>query len=316
MERKIVPAKPFVKIIKEIYKGNLNESSQTVINNINNFFQNYIVDQDTRIPYSLISDLIYSDKKFYGNDIHDDINNDDLDNTVDEKMDVVDENIQILLDNVIKPNIKLQKSINKIGDHIKLSIVQSHYIRKTTMVVKVEANDVIKQKINENKVKIYTEFVSILGIFTGIIVGIMGSLQTISSVFSHIDTVSTGKLLMFSSLTSGGVITMLFLLMKWVSVIASQNFSRTSDKRSFPQLLKDNVVFSSFMLLLLSLFILGGTLNYNGVNDALQEIFDSHVFAMISIAIIPTFLTVIWVIVLVYHFIEVYNQKNDDEKNT
>lgn len=302
MERKIVPDKPFKKIIKKIYTGDLHEVSDNAVKNINDFFQNYIANTDIRIPYSLISKIIYNDRNFYGNNIQDIINSEDLDNTVDEKLDIVDENIEILLESTDSKNLDLRKSINKIGDHIKLAIIQSHYIRKTSRSVEKEASKVVLIKINENKVKIYAEFVSILGIFTGIIVGIMGSLQSINTVFSKINSTSTGKLLVFSSLTSGCIVTLVFLLMKWISTIASQNFNRTSDNRSLPQLIKDNVVFVTFMLLMLSMTLIGASLQYKSIQKFLTWFYSNQIMAPLAVFGFPVFIVIIWTVVFIFHF--------------
>jgi hypothetical protein len=342
---KIIPKGPFVEIIHQIctniFKGT-DIKEKKMMSNYNLFLKLFICDPGLPIPYTYITDYVYKNPQFYiaskSEENHEivsietEINIENssseynLKTVIDEVLEQIDLNIERL--SSLTQDSNVQKVLDKIGRHIKLAITQADFIRRNYELIRTELVDT-EIKVNETnariaktvqdvgsiqksfngltdiKSKLYAEFVSILGIFTGIVIGIMGSLQTISSVFSHINKVSTDKLLVFSSLTAACIITILFLLMKWVSAIVSQNFDRI-DSRNVPQILKDNVVFSTFMLILASAFVLGGALRYGGINTYLQSIFSNTTFSAVAVLLIPTLIVIIWFTVIIDHF---FNKK-------
>lgn len=283
----------FEKIIKLLYSEVLNPESKETLSSkdINNFLQIFLVDENRRIPYTLITKCVFEDTNFYpkeDNNVTD--KRDNIEKIIDEKIEFVDNNIELLLRGAW--NEDLEKVINKIGDHIKLAIIQRDYIRKNVSVLDQEVDEARRhvQKIGESKAKIYAEFVSILGIFTGIVIGIMGSLQTISSVFSHIGTVSTGKLLVFTSLTGIGVITIIVLLMKSVSNIVIRTFNINRNTTNLVELLVRNYVYFFSVLILLYFFILGGLLYFKGLRKSFEYLFGKPIIPTIVAIVIPIFI--------------------------
>ncbi|MTT32173.1 hypothetical protein GMB86_09165 [Terrilactibacillus sp. BCM23-1] len=187
-----------------------------------------------RLPYSDITSAIYRIE--------------------DEKLLIIKENLDKISEYVLHEEMEI-KDLNKLIDHIELAKVQREYILTNVDELQKQV-DKEQDKLNDIKnikSKIYTEFVGILGIFTAVVLGAFGSLQVIGSVFSNIKDVPTGKLLVFSSVTSLGVISLLFLLMRWISRIVYRDF----DKKSWSFSIKDNLIFIMCLNVLGYMFVLG-----------------------------------------------------------
>lgn len=177
----------------------------------------------------------------------------------------------------------IKENLSRFEDHIRLAINQRDYINRNVKRLEEQliqrnaeineltiqlneakkslseiASDIKNTKssideVSNDKTKIYTEFVAILGIFTAVVLGAFGSLQVIGSVFSNIKGVPTGKLLVFSSLTSLGVLVLLFLLMKWINHIVYKN----SNKIPFSFISRENTIFISGLIALVYMFFIG-----------------------------------------------------------
>ncbi|NCG67156.1 hypothetical protein GWJ21_04140 [Bacillus coagulans] len=232
-----------------------------------------------RLPYGDITDCIYSVEE-------------------DPKLEIIKDNLTKIIEksNEESKDENIKKSFERFEDHVHLAITQREFILKNVAALErkvrpldIAVKDASKQVklIIRSKAKIYAEFVSILGIFTGIVIGVMGSLQTISSVFSHINSVPTGKLLAFSSLTAMGVITIIFLLMKLVSNIVVITFEEEIPKSSLRAVIARNYVYFMSILVLFYFFILGGVLYFDGLKDFFSVLFGNPVIPFIVIVAIP-----------------------------
>lgn len=129
-----------------------------------------------------------------------------------EKLDTVlntlstDNNFQIPSDEVEQ----LKKQIGKLADHLELESLRITRLESIkNLENKISQNYKDTQKLaNESKAKmkslndeisnINTQIVSVIGIFTGIVITIFGSMSLFSSVFSNLDTVSGFKLTLIS----------------------------------------------------------------------------------------------------------------------
>jgi uncharacterized protein YbjQ (UPF0145 family) len=136
----------------------------------------------------------------------------------------------------------------KFLDHINLAILQKEYIKgyvmrfdnknnalerniKETEKKALNAISNIRMKIkelNENKTKIYSEFISILGIFSAIVLAAFGGLQILSNILGNIQNVKTSKLLVFSSFSVSAIFTLLFILFNGIAKLTGKNIRSCS----------------------------------------------------------------------------------------
>jgi len=197
----------------------------------------------------------------------------------------------------------LEEYITRILDHIKLARQQKEFIERSVtkaedkirslqqqnakLTLEMATNQIsakeVKEELNEIKgikSRIYTEFVAILGIFTGIVIGFIGNFQTIGNVFTNINKVSTGKLLTFASLTALAFIVVLFLLMKWVSSIVTRTFNETNKIRSITEIMKDNAIFIISAMILSYTFILGSLMYYDGLQNLFKVMLENEIFVL------------------------------------
>ncbi|BBN99180.1 hypothetical protein [Sporolactobacillus terrae] len=140
----------------------------------------------------------------------------------------------------------------KFLDHINLAIQQRDFIKKN-VGMSIQNNDRIARRValsdrkfnlfvrgveerlkkivseaNENKSKIYSEFIAIMGIFSAIILAAFGGLQILQNIFNNIQNIGIEKLLIFSSLSSIAVINLLFLLFSGIAKLTGKNVSSCS----------------------------------------------------------------------------------------
>ncbi|GAB3801062.1 coiled-coil domain-containing protein [Virgibacillus kimchii] len=73
------------------------------------------------------------------------------------------------------------------------------------------------EELQKDKSNIYTQFVTILGIFSAIIFATFGSLEILKNILGNISTTPTAKLIVFSSLSIAGIIFLLFVLFNGLS---------------------------------------------------------------------------------------------------
>lgn len=86
--------------------------------------------------------------------------------------------------------------------------------------------DSVKRDINElkeEKNNIYTQFVTILGIFSAIIFASFGGLEILKNILGNISEASTPKLIVFSSFSIAGIISLLFILFNGLSRLTGKS---------------------------------------------------------------------------------------------
>lgn len=177
-------------------------------------------DRTFSTPYDFISEQIY--------------NNANLNSVQDDEMLV--KNIEILK-NYVSQNIfenfdytLFIKNLNKIHRHYKLALIQKNFILRTTLEVEKQADELqlkteeIKNqmtRIDETKSSIYTDFIAILGVFSSFVFVMFGGFTALSKIIETLSNsnVSLTKTMLVSSCLFGFLITVLYSLLYWISLI-------------------------------------------------------------------------------------------------
>lgn len=195
---------------------------------------------------------------------------------------------------LVEPDIS--EKFKKVEDHIKLAITQRRFILNNVeqLMKEIDVAQSTVESLKDIKTRIYTEFVAILGIFTAVVLGAFGSLQVIGSVFSNIKDVPTGKLLVFSSLTSIGVLVLLFLLMRWINRIVYKDNKQISWEFS----INENLTFVIGLVVLFYMFVIGFLLYTNEPKEIIFNWFSNEIIGIIIFA----GFTIITIVILVKCF--------------
>lgn len=135
---------------------------------LSTLMQQYI--DNRHIPYDMITNKVYE------------LSDEGVNNLIQS----IEEKLSALIFEGDKSK-KINRIQNDIIRHIRLSVIQRKFIIKSAEQAKeisTQAKDVA-QEANNIKDKIYTDFISILGIFTAISFTIFGGLQLLGNVFSR-----------------------------------------------------------------------------------------------------------------------------------
>lgn len=237
---------------KDEVKDEDEEESEVVIQKTQDFLQKL---KDVKFPgdvlqYSLISEKMF-DKK-YSIEV--------AENISEKILSITESNFQGFLDSDEKLKIRFYKLI----DHIRLASFQiseitQHSIEKQEELMqellqsrieskkqKVEFEENIndtKLEIEKEITKIYVQFVTILGIFSAIVLSVFGGLQLITSSFQNLHKLPAWKAVLMSSIIAIAVLCMLFLLTRWISTVINKAFSFESE-RTLMKLVTNNGAFS------------------------------------------------------------------------
>lgn len=167
-------------------------------------------------------------------------------------------NITLLLNHYTGSNKSILKSnLEKIRNNYKLSIIQKEFIEKTIKGVeesteeisdtltklsdvtdKMEKNisdlgDTAKnvkkevESVKETKSSIYTDFISILGVFSAFVFLMFGGIDVVRAVIDVADdlqVISLSRLIILSSLMLVAVLTLLYCLLLWIARITGKRF--------------------------------------------------------------------------------------------
>lgn len=213
-------------------------------------------------------------------------------NLGDSDIDVLAVNLNLIAKFAEKKNEdNIKHNINKLIDHTDLAHIQRKYIEnevkknerllrgihQSTMNVRSESQKLTqelvktKESLNENynkissdidkhKSSIYTQFVTILGIFTAITFGVFGGMEILGNVMSNIVEVRVPKLLMFSSLVIGSILTILYMLLTAISNIVQLPIRNCGCKRDDPcnhTPFQKHPIYFTGMMTTLYLFLIG-----------------------------------------------------------
>ncbi|GEL05468.1 hypothetical protein RST01_20950 [Rummeliibacillus stabekisii] len=161
----------------------------------------------------------------------------------------------------------LKRLLRKMGRHFRLSFAQKNYFevlqsnylyelsRSQEALDATQAELAITQEdlkdiqgknkeIKNEITNIYAQFITILGIFTAIVLSVFGGLQILSSAFQNLQSTPTWKVVMIGSIFSIAVLSMLFLLTRWVSTIVFISFGIKREK-SLVGILANNGAFAT-----------------------------------------------------------------------
>lgn len=162
------------------------------------------------VPYQLIT------KNIYNMDIH---NRDRIKNSIIERFNDIDEEHEKIQEDTLR--------------HVELAIIQKEYIDENMLSANSELKEINNEleEIQDTKSKIYTDFITILGIFTAITFAIFGGLQLIGNCLGNL----TGKITL-SKIGGILIIASVILLSVYLILIAlmiglSKLLSRSEDKR-------------------------------------------------------------------------------------
>lgn len=178
--------------------------------------------------------------------------------------------------------------------------------------VKEEMDNILKE-IDEHRTGIYTQFVTILGIFTAIIIGVFGGIEIIGNVMNNIETVKISKLLMFSSLVMGSIITILYLLLISLSNLTGnpiRSCGCNNGSECKHALIKKHPIYIISMILSLYLFIIGTIAQGFGTNDLkgllLLDKFMNNGYSIVVVAIII-------LVIFLFTFIPLFRSSGNDK---
>jgi hypothetical protein len=171
-------------------------------------------------------------------------------NQEDEKNELMDLNLDDIIETAKNRGSLYIKNYKKLKDHLNLCVVQKKFFEVHLNSIKNEHNmarseieasisqatatisnieEMSSQQSNKlseielHSKKITTDFVSILGIFSSVIFAAFGGLEILKNILGGIEKVPTEKLLVFSSLTIGAIVFLVFLLLNGIAKLTNLN---------------------------------------------------------------------------------------------
>lgn len=163
------------------------------------------------IPYQIITKNIYS--------MDASLNYQKIRNSITERFDNAGEISSSLKEDTLR--------------HVELAIIQKEYIDKNMLSANSELKEINNEleEIQDTKSKIYTDFITILGIFTAITFAIFGGLQLIGNCLSNLK----GKITLFKIggilIVSSVILLSVYLILMALMVGLSKLISRSEEKR-------------------------------------------------------------------------------------
>ena len=195
------------------------------------------LDNEMLKGYSDRLNLIYSDKNFRHSYaeisifLEQEVYPDQRDSLVSH----IDSMLFYLNNNEYPPDIV--KKVAKLADHIQLEAVRLGRIENIKYIGQQIKNESImeQEKLKENVKKseeleeelknVNTQLVSVLGIFTGIVLSIFGGISFFSSVFNNIDNVGKYRLIFIASLTGFILFNLISFMFAALSYLTGKSLS-------------------------------------------------------------------------------------------
>lgn len=221
----------------------VNKPSKKQIDKVSSFLD-YL--KDTEFPgnviqYSLITQRIFERHRT------------DSVESLSEKIRVIAEDF---LNEKLREDQELSRRFYKLIDHLQLASFQLNEILEQTKEKQdallkrlEEANETIQKSEDELNIlkeesrreisRLYVQFVTILGIFTAIVVSVFGGLSILSGIFEQIDSTAAWKLILMGSAVSIFVLCALFLLTRWVSIIVFKVFGYGEERNLLENVLSN-----------------------------------------------------------------------------
>lgn len=129
-------------------------------------------------------------------------------------------------------------------------------VQSQTLEIKEDLKNahIMLNTIDDESTKVYVQFVTILGIFTAIVVSVFGGLSIVSGVFDKLDQTPMWKVILTGSMVSIFVLCLLFLLTRWISTIVRKTYGHDSEQ-SFMQIVTNNGAFATGIFIFCYLII-------------------------------------------------------------
>lgn len=154
----------------------------------------------------------------------------------------------------------LRKNLEKLNDHIELEFDRAMLSQKrekqTFSNILVEYNKIaneskqsIEDKANRIEEKLSNTVISVLGIFSAIIIAFFGGLNVLGNIFTHISNsgVSIYRLIFMSCLTGFIVFNIIFMLLHFISKMLDKNIGRFCDPNLINNVEGSNELFKIFI---------------------------------------------------------------------
>lgn len=154
----------------------------------------------------------------------------------------------------------LRKNLEKLNDHIELEFDRAMLSQKrekqTFSNILVEYNKIaneskqsIEDKANRIEEKLSNTVISVLGIFSAIIIAFFGGLNVLGNIFTHISNsgVSSYRLIFMSCLTGFIVFNIIFMLLHFISKMLDKNMGRFCDPNLRNNIEGSNKLFKIFI---------------------------------------------------------------------
>lgn len=182
--------------------------------------------QDATIPYNNIAEYVYKNENS------------------NEQNETLNTNIAFLCENYNgnhSDKLTLRKNLEKISNNYSLSQAQKSYIgtitkgveqqvQSTQQMVKDIKEDadtvqITLEGIEKTKSSFYTDFIAILGVFSSFVFVMFGGFSALSTILDSLGktNVSLTKMVFISSVLIGFLITVLYSLIYWISLIIGKS---------------------------------------------------------------------------------------------
>lgn len=193
---------------------------------------------------------------------------------------LIDANLEKLEEAINKGEFLSQESAEKyckkLVKHIDLAKIQKDYIQENLIQLEKDisiANKKVKD-ISDIKSSMYTEFVTILGIFATIIFAVFGGFQEIQALGSNLKQVDITKILFFLPLLMLGINFILFLSFNSISKIIGkpikscghENPCDCSFDKKHPTIFYSSKIFIWFFLIGAALMLFNSQFNWTFKN--------------------------------------------------
>lgn len=177
---------------------------------------------------------------------------------------------ELILDAFSATSTSLQKIENKAATQEAFLEEQSEKLRNHSDKM---------DDIEKRSKKITSDFVSILGIFSAVIFAAFGGLEILKNILGNIVLVPTGKLLLFSSLTVGGIVSLVFLLLNGLSKLTGLSLRSCkceSDEECNCNVVQKHPTLVIIYQVLLFIALIGITEYFIDYNAIFIEIMDNY----------------------------------------
>lgn len=251
-----------------------------------------------RIPYNVIASIVYEmDKNSFFPD------------NFDTQRDRIGYNLSVYAKDDEDSLELLGKYEDKITSHFELSYIQSKFIKESVANVTKQAEEAQKklgeiesalEKIKNTKGQIYTEFITILGIFSALMFGMITGFNSLTEALGEIanSDLYIGKVIMGISAIMMGLVSFVYVLLKWIGILIDKPLEDENDNLSeglngFQLFFLKNKFFVSVNFSLVVLFLVGIILFVSSVSGITFSLTRNRVGALHVIAIIVILITIV-----------------------